>query len=117
MKTTKYIPLWIVSVGGVKYYPAADGETPKTIEGLTDKQIARLLKMKAIKEITFDDGRAKPADKMNYNELKDYAASIDLAFPGNISKSDLLAIIKKAETPDDDKKDNSADGDEDTVQE
>lgn len=128
MKVTKYVPVWIVSCGGVKYYPVAEGETPKIIEGLTDKEITRLLKMKAIKAIAYDDGQPaeKSIEKMNYNELKSYATSIDLVFPGNILKTDLLDMIKEAkkgaDTSDEDKDgngevndDNSSD--DDTVQE
>lgn len=111
---TKYIPVCHVTVNGVTYLPCTPGGTQKTIEGLTDKEITRLLKMKAIKAIAFEDGQPgeKSIEKMNYTELKAYATSIDLVFPGNILKTDLLDMIKKTETSDDSKED-LPDGDTD----
>lgn len=55
MKVTKYIPVWHVTFNGKTYSPASPGQSPKTIEGLPEDEIKRLLKMGAIKKLEFSE--------------------------------------------------------------
>lgn len=104
MKVTKYIPVWNVSFKGKVYTPSRPGQSPKTIEGLPDDEIKRLLQMGAIAKIEFsdssdDDDPGLTLDDvagMSYNELRSYAATAGINTGPSPSKEDLLRLIGEA---------------------
>ena len=105
-KVTKYIPKWIVVIGGKEYHPAKEGEVHQFLPKMKSEQLQELLDGGYIEEFTYadsadeqinNDGNGqKKLSEMTVPELRSLATEMDVTIPNNAIKEQIIALLENA---------------------